>query len=108
MIYPSYETRLKEAAAKAANLSELTDYVNDIVADMLNENEIVWSIDYKWSGYCSWRVSLWLNRACFGSEFALLVGRKYFITHDEDKEYVLEDFAEILDDVAQEYAYTFF
>ena len=101
----TYEERLVEAGLDSKTRVELTDKVNTIVADILNTDSRLWSINRKISGYGTWRVSLWLNEYHFGQELSERLMSRYFITHDEDKQFTLADFNDIIDEVCQEYAY---
>lgn len=104
----TYETRLKEAANNAATRIELMDTVKDIVAEIINEDDRLWGIGRKIAGYGTWKMTLWVNEYRFGTELAKRLNDRYIVTHDEDKKFTLEDFAEIIDDVCQEFAYEIF
>lgn len=66
------------------------------------------------SSYCTWRINLELNEYHFGSKLAeaLLITpsrtKTSIITHDEDKEFTLEDFEEILRESYDEFIYDVF
>lgn len=101
----TYQYRIEEAAEKAATRTELVNMVNDIVEEITNEDPRMWGIGRKIAGYGTWHMTLWVNEYRFGTDLAASLNTKYISTHDEEKEFTLADFREIIDDVCQEMAH---
>ena len=98
----NYQERI--AALNTLAKNEKYNAIDSIVAEMLDENERVWSINRRWQSYGTWKVSLWVNEYTWGHELADMINRRcYFITHDEDKEFELAEFEEMLTDICTEY-----
>ena len=106
------KTLLKSLCAKVKN-AETRVEVYDIVKSTKNEFTMemqdcpqCWSVYSRWTGYGTWRVSLWLNNYHFGDRMASYDFS--FITHDEDKVndhgFSVEDFQGQLEEYLQEYA----
>jgi hypothetical protein len=106
------KTLLKDFISKVENAETRAD-VYDIVNGMSNEFMMAvqdcpqcWSVNTRWTGYGTWRVSLWLNNYHFGDRMASYDFS--FITHDEEKvlnnEFSCEDFQRQLDEYLQDYA----
>lgn len=78
--------------------------IESIVEDMMNESERVWRINRRWQSYGTWIVSLWMNEYCYGKELTAKINKRcQIVTHDEDKEFSMSDFEDILTEVCIEY-----
>lgn len=100
----NYQTRLERAAAVAATTSELQNEVYCIVDDILDTDAHLWGIGREFAGYGTWRMRLWVNEYGFGRDLAKELNNHYIVTHDEDREYTLYDFQEIITDVCWQFA----
>lgn len=89
----------------AQTMSERIDICDAIAADIINTDPALVSADKEWCSRGTWRVSLWLNVHYFGKELTeYLKKRVYLITHDEDREFTVEDLREHIEDYAYEFA----
>ena len=103
---------LNELTAKAARAKTRVEVYNivdsyiDKFMDSFQHCKQCWSIDAYWKSYCTWRVSLWLNRYTFGNRISLFYFS--FDTHDEEKVkshgFGVEDFRDQLEAYLQDYA----
>lgn len=101
----SYQYRIEEAAKEAKTRKELVEKVDAIVAEIVNEDPRLYGIGRKIAGYGTWHMTLWLNEYRFGEGLKGKLEQHYLVTNDEDKEFTLADFEEIINDTCQEYAY---
>ena len=103
---------LKIFISKIQNAETRVD-VYDIVNGMCNEFMMAlqdcpqcWSVNSRWIGHGTWRVSLWLNNYHFGDRMASFDFS--FVTHDEEKVinhgFSVVDFQSELEDYLQDYA----
>ncbi len=98
----NYQERMAALTTLAEN--ERYNAIDCIIADMLAENERVWSINRRWKCHGTWRVSLWVNQYTWGRDLAEKINsRCYIVTYDEDKKFVLTDFEELLTTICTDY-----
>ena len=84
----TYEQRLKEAVEKAKTMVEYDTAVEEIVEEMKQTDEQLYSIEKRWCYYGTWRVTLWVNEYLFGSELKeYIADHLSIITHDEEREW---------------------
>lgn len=82
-------------------VSNFTDFI------IKQQDETLLSVSKGWSGYGTWKASVFVNEYHYGDNLAGIIGSAINgkITHDEDKEFTLEDFRERLEDEIFEYIY---
>lgn len=59
------------------------------------------------SSYSTWNVELWLNEYHFGRKLAEALASR-ITTHDEDKEFTLSDFKDVLSEKFDEFIYNLY
>lgn len=104
----TYQDRIISIAKNCKNNIEFYQKLDLILDEILNEDVQLISTKKVWVYYSTWRVTLNVNEYRFGNEFAKKLSKLYFITHDEEKEYSVMDFKEMIDDCLSEYAEQFY
>lgn len=92
-------------AERAETQNQLYEVISEIIEEIMETDERLYSVEKEMSGYGTWKVKLWLNEYHFGNELKRRIEKKYLITHDPDREYTIEDFEDRIDDVISEFAY---
>ncbi len=77
-------------------IEEFTEKVHDLTKEILKTDHSLLSVSKHWKGYGTWRSKGFANPYHFGNELAMLLERalSHTTTHDEDKEFIIEDFEE--------------
>lgn len=99
------EEKIIEIAKKAKTRVELVEKVNSIVEEAVSTDESLYSINRSLTGYGTWKCDMWCNEYHFGENIKKMIEKKFFITHDEEKEFSINDFKDMINDVFQEFAY---
>ena len=75
---------------------ELHDKVSDLVDEILKVEDRFVEVDKQWTGYGTWKSNPFVNEYYFGEKLAELIKKslKGRITHDEEKEFTIEEFRE--------------
>jgi hypothetical protein len=102
------EEGLIEIGKKAQTQNECAEKASEITEEIMQTDERLYSCDKKWTGYGTWKVTLWCNEYHFGLDLTKRLEALYIITHDEEKKFSLEDFKEEIDNVCFDIAYEHF
>lgn len=86
---------------------ELHNKVSDLVDEILKVENSFLEVDKQWVSYGTWKSKPFVNEYYFGKELAELIEKslKGKITHDEEKQFTIEEFRERLEDNIYEYLY---
>lgn len=92
-----------------ANWNELYSKVEAIIYEEIFENldATLYSINKFWKNYGTWRAELWVNSYWFGEKVAEILNGIAITTHDEDKEFTLEDFSDEITEAITDWAYEY-
>lgn len=101
----TYEIRLKEIAENAQNYNDLMNNIEPVIYEIINEDKKVLSVYKRFAGYGTWNVYLHSNQYTFGEEINNILNKIYIVTHDEDKEFTILDFAEEIRERIAGYVY---
>lgn len=102
----TYQQRI-EALSECKTTFELLDKVQPIINDIMHEDEMLYSINRCWVYYGTWQAQLWTNEYRFGKQLSELLIKKKIITHDEDKQFTIDDFEDVIRECVEEYAYDY-
>ena len=104
----AYQERIESAARKALSQNSLYASISTII-DELENDAYAWDVRrHLASGYCQWRISLEPNEYIIGNELATQLKKEcYLYTHDEDREFFVNDFNEQIENACILYAYNF-
>lgn len=92
-----------EKAQKCKTQGELFAVSEELVEEIMNTDERLYSFNRKWVYYGTWEIRLWTNEYHFGKELTEKLNNCCITTHDEDKEFTIEDFREQIDTFASDY-----
>lgn len=83
---------------------EVKDFTNLIITQ---QDEALLSVSKGWSSHGTWKASVFANKYHYGDNLAKIIEKSIngTVTHNEDKEFTLEDFRERLEDEIFEYIY---
>lgn len=100
------KTQFETLKNKSQELSvpELMEEVQNLVTEILKSDSVFYSIDKYRSGYGTWKTKGFANEYNFGNELAeiLVNALSTGFTHDEEKEFVISDFEESLNELIYE------
>jgi len=99
------QEQIAQLAEKAESRKQLIEDVDEVVNELMQADNRLWGINREIAGYGTWKVSLWLNEYHFGSDLSKAIMGRHIVTHDEDKQFGISDFEDIVRDACQEYAY---
>lgn len=101
------QDQLKEQAKKCSTKNELIQVVDNITREVINTDNAFWGIDKSRSGYGTWKVKIdFINEYHYGRKLAesLLNETGYIITHDEEREFTMEDFKDNIEEAVYDLA----
>ena len=94
------KTLFQTLKSKTENLTinELQNEVQNLVSEIVNTDDRLLSVSKSWSGYGTWKSVGFANKYHFGEDLTALIlkGLNGTITHDEDREFKIEDFEDSL------------
>ena len=99
------QQEIEEKAQTAQTRVELVSQMDDVIAEVMATDKRLFSIYKNWCNYGTWRVTFFANNNHFGNKLAEKLNAMSIITHDEDKDFTIEDFRKLIADVINEYAY---
>lgn len=108
--YDTIEANIKKVVEEYNNTNWKTilNKIDPIIYSAINDTDpAFWSVDKKWVGHGTWKGYIWLNEYHWGEnlyKYILNACKKGIITHDEDKEFTLEDFADEIEDAMTSFA----
>lgn len=87
--------------------NEALQLADEMTDNIINDDKAFYSIDKRFAGYGTWKANISMaNEYHFGDDIAnILTSCGGVITHDEDKEFTLEDFREEILDRLTQYIY---
>lgn len=87
--------------------NEALQLADEMTDNIINDDKVFYSIDKHFAGYGTWKANISMaNEYHFGDDIAnILTSCGGVITHDEDKEFTLEDFREEILDSLTQYIY---
>lgn len=88
-------------------IRDLSEKVDALVEQIIRSDDSVLSVRKEWKGYGTWRSVGFANSYTFGGVLAGILTKALTnrITHDEDKEFVVADFEEDIEEVLFEHLY---
>lgn len=92
-----------------ANWNELYSKVDSIIYEEIFDglDGTLYSVTKTWKNYGTWNVNLWVNSYWFGKKVAEILNGINIITHDEDKEFTIEDFADEITERITDWAFEY-
>lgn len=86
---------------------ELIKQMQPLVEQIISTDDSLLSVSKRWVGYGTWRSVGFANDYTFGEVLAGILTKALTnrITHDEDKEFVVADFEEDIEEVLFEHLY---
>ena len=99
-LYKTLQDEMKEACKQAKTNMDLIKIANEFAIKVIDSDPIFWGIEKRWSSYGTWKVRInFANEYHYGNEIAkALTSIGSIITHDEDKVFTIEDFADYIED----------
>ena len=85
-------------------ISELQNVCIDFVDEIIKVDNRLLSVNKKWSGYGTWKSTGFANEYQFGKDLSTTIVKALNgkITHDEDKEFTIEEFRDDIYDLLLE------
>lgn len=106
MKLPTYQKRI-EALSECKTMIELMNKVQPIINDIIHEDKMLYSIHKIWTYYGTWKVTFIPNKYRFGEQLSEKLMKHKLTTHDEDKQFTIDDFEDVIRECIEEYAYDY-
>lgn len=92
-----------------ANWNELYSKVDAIIYEEIFDglDSTLYSVTKRWKNYGTWQVTLWVNSYWFGEKVAEILNEIKITTHDEDKKFTIEDFADEITERITDWAFEY-
>lgn len=103
----TYQERIESAARKALSQNGLYASISATIGDLENDTYALEVRRRLASGYCRWKITLEPNEYIIGNELAKRLKECNLYTHDEDREFAVDDFKEQIENACMLYAYDY-
>ena len=104
-IMKTVEERLIAIAETSKNVNECISRASEVADEVLKTEWGLFSAEKSWVSYGTWKVTLFANKYHFGKELAEELKKISVITHDEDKEFSVEDLSDEIHETIENFCY---
>lgn len=100
MTYETIQDEMKAAAVEAETNKDYMKIANEFAIKVIDSDPVFWGIEKRWVSYGTWKARInFANEYHYGNKVAeALTGIRGITTHDEDKVFTLEDFADEIEE----------
>ena len=95
----TYEQAIIDFSNTEHTNAQSLSFANNMAYDIINEDSRLISVNRRWVSYGTWRITLFANEYHFGNVLAERMEKLSIITHNEEKEYTVDDFADDIEEV---------